>query len=119
MIEKEVLAEKEFIRREFHKFNRTVDIQLVGIEPSDLEIQQAVELAGSSELTIFFCYDAHLYPNNKDLLDAVQDAARKLVVDLLRDPYDAAYIKPGVACLTDFGWRACQIRAAIAKICSA
>jgi beta-N-acetylhexosaminidase len=118
MIEKEVLAEKEFIRREFHKFNRKVDIQVVGIEPSDSQIQQAVELAGSSELTIFFCYDAHLYPSNKDLLDAVQEAARELVVGLLRDPYDAEYIKAGHACLTDFGWRACQIRAAIEKICS-
>ncbi len=40
---------------------------------------------------------------------------KELVVDLLRDPYDAAYIKAGVACLTDFGWRACQIKAAIEK----
>ena len=45
-------------------------------------------------------------------------AAQKLVVDLLRDPYDAAAMKAGVACLTDFGWRACQIKAAIEKICS-
>ena len=42
----------------------------------------------------------------------------ELVVDLLRDPYDADYIKAGVACLTDFGWRACQLKAAIEKICS-
>jgi beta-N-acetylhexosaminidase len=118
MIEKEVLAEEEFIRREFMKFDRLVDIQLVGIEPTDGEIQQAVELAGNSDLTVFFCYDAHLYPTNEHLLDAVQEAARKLVVDLLRDPYDAAYVKADAACLTDFGWRACQLRAAIAKICS-
>jgi hypothetical protein len=118
MIEKEVLAEEEFIRREFMKFDRLVDIQLVGIEPTEAEIQQAVELAGNSDLTVFFCYDAHLYPTNEHLLDAVQEAARKLVVDLLRDPYDAAYVKADAACLTDFGWRACQLRAAIAKICS-
>jgi hypothetical protein len=41
------------------------------------------------------------------------------VVDLLRDPYDADFIKEGVACLTDFGWRTCQIRAAIERMCSA
>jgi len=40
------------------------------------------------------------------------------VVDLLRDPYDAASIKAGVACLTDFVWRTCQIKAAIERICS-
>jgi beta-N-acetylhexosaminidase len=118
MIEKEVLAEKEFISQEFLKFDRIVDIQLTGIEPSDDEIQLAAELAGGSDLTVFFCYDAHLFPAEKKLLDAVQEAARELVVDLLRDPYDAAYVREDAACLTDFGWRVCQLRAAIALMCS-
>jgi beta-N-acetylhexosaminidase len=118
MIEKEVLAEKDFIRREFNKFGRNPEIHLVSIEPTEEEIQQAVSLAQNSDLTIFFCYDAHLYPSNKKLLDALQDAAGKLVVDLLRDPYDEDYLEEGVAGLTDFGWRTCQIKAAIEKICS-
>ena len=117
MIEKEVLAEKEFIRREFQKFGVSPDIELVGIEPTAPEIQRAVELARNSELTILFCYDAHLYPANKRLLDEVQEAAAELVVDLLRDPYDRAWLRPGTTGLTAFGWRACQLRAAIAKIC--
>ena len=116
MIEKEVLPEKEFVRKEFKKFGLNPEIHLVSIEPADEEIQQAVNLAKNSDLTILFCYDAHLYPSNKKLLDSIQDAAKELVVDLLRDPYDAAFIKAGVACLTDFGWRACQIKAAIEKI---
>ena len=49
---------------------------------------------------------------------SIQAAARELVVDLLRDPYDAALIQDGVACLTDFGWRACQIKASLEKMCS-
>jgi beta-N-acetylhexosaminidase len=118
MIEREVLEEKEFIRREFGKFGLEPRVQIVSIEPGDEEIQEAVNLAGNSGLTIFFCYDAHLYSTNKKLLEALQAAAPNLVVDLLRDPYDAAYIKSGVACLTDFGWRACQLKAAIEKICS-
>ena len=118
MIEKEVLPEKEFVRQEFQKFGINPTIQIISIEPAEAEIQQAVHLAKKSDLTILFCFDAHLYPANKNLLDALQSAARELVVDLLRDPYDAAYIKAGVACLTDFGWRACQIKAAIARICS-
>ena len=118
MIEKEVLDEQEFVRREFQKFGLTPEMQIISIEPAEDEIQQAAHLAKRSELTILFCFDAHLYPANKRLLDALQDAAPALVVDLLRDPDDAAYIKEGVACLTDFGWRACQIKAAIEKICS-
>ena len=118
MIEREVLPEQEFVRNEFKKFGFNPEIQIVSIEPADAEIHQAVTLARNSDVTILFCYDAHLYPANKKLLDSIQAAAQKLVVDLLRDPYDAAFIKAGVACLTDFGWRACQIKAAIEKICS-
>jgi len=118
MIENEVLNEQEFVRNEFKKFGLNPVIQIVSIEPAAEEIQQAVNLAKSSDLTILFCFDAHLYPSNKTLLDALQAAAPELVVDLLRDPYDADYIKAGVACLTDFGWRACQIKAAIEKMCS-
>ena len=118
MIEREVLQEQDFLRNEFKKFGFNPEIQIVSIEPTDAEIQQAVNLSKKSDVTILFCYDAHLYPANKKLLDSIQDAAHKLVVDLLRDPYDAALMKAGVACLTDFGWRACQIKAAIEKICS-
>jgi beta-N-acetylhexosaminidase len=118
MIEKEVLPEKEFLQHEFGKFGLNPAIQIVSIEPTAAEIHQAVELAKNSDLTILFCFDAHLYPSNKTLLDALQAAAPELVVDLLRDPYDATYIKAGVACLTDFGWRACQLKAAIEKMCS-
>ncbi len=118
MIEKEVLPEKEFLRQEFQKFGLHPEVQIVSIEPAEEEIQQAVHLAKNSDLTILFCFDAHLYPANKRLLDALQDAAPELVVDLLRDPYDADYIREEVACLTDFGWRACQLKAAIGKICS-
>ena len=119
MIEKEVLPEQEFVSNEFKKFGLNPAIHIVAIEPAAEEIQQAVNLAKNSDLTILFCFDAHLYPSNKKLLDAIQAAAKELVVDLLRDPYDAAVIKAGVACLTDFGWRACQIKAAIEKMCSA
>jgi hypothetical protein len=118
MIEREVLPEKEFVRQEFQKFGLNPEIQIVSIEPAAAEIQQAVHLAKNSDLTILFCFDAHLYPANKKLLDSIQDSAKELVVDLLRDPYDAEYLKAGVACLTDFGWRASQIKAAIEKICS-
>jgi beta-N-acetylhexosaminidase len=118
MVEKEVLQEQEFVRKEFEKRGLDPEIRIVSIEPAAEEIHRAVRLAQNSDLTIFFCFDAHLYRSNKRLLEALRDSAQELVVDLLRDPYDAAYIQEGVACLTAFGWRACQIRAAIEKICS-
>jgi len=119
MIERAMLPEEDFVRNEFKKFGFNPEIQIVAIDPAEAEIHQAVTLARNSGVTILFCYDAHLYPGDKKLLDAIQAAAPKLVVDLLRDPYDAALMKAGVACLTDFGWRVCQIKAAIEKICAA
>jgi beta-N-acetylhexosaminidase len=119
MIEGEVLPEADFVRREFKKFGLAPEIQIVPLEPAAAEIHRAVHLAQNAALTIFFCYDAHLFPAQKQLLEALQDAAPALVVDLLRDPYDAPLITAGVASLTDFGWRACQLQAAIAKICGA
>ena len=118
MIEREVLPEEEFVRQEFEQYGFHPEILIVAIEPADEEIQRAADLARNSDLTILFCYDAHLYPSNQELLESIQDAAPELVVDLLRDPYDAALLRPGVAGLTDFGWRACQIKAAIEKICA-
>ena len=47
MIEREVLQEQEFLRHEFKKFGFNPDIQIVSIEPTDAEIQQAVNLAKS------------------------------------------------------------------------
>jgi beta-N-acetylhexosaminidase len=118
MIEREVLPAKEFLLMEFKQYGFHPDVQIVSIEPEEDEIQSAARLAQNSDLTVFFCYDAHLYPSNKKLLTALQEAAPQLVVDLLRDPYDADFIKEGVACLTAFGWRACQLKAAVEKICS-
>jgi beta-N-acetylhexosaminidase len=118
MIENEVLPEQEFLLTEFKKYGLNPAVQIVAIEPAEAEIQQAVNLSRTSDLTILFCFDAHLYPSNQKLLKAIQAAAHELVVDLLRDPYDADYLQAGAACVTDFGWRACQLKAAIEKICS-
>ena len=54
----------------------------------------------------------------KNFIDSIQDAAHKLVVDLFAIPMTRPFSRRAAAGLTDFGWRACQIKAAIEKICS-
>jgi hypothetical protein len=63
---------------------------------------------------VLFLYDAHLYKSNRALLDALQAAAPALAVILMRDPYDAALLGPGVLGLTAYGWRRCQLEAVLA-----
>jgi hypothetical protein len=65
---------------------------------------------------VLFLYDAMLYPSNRALLDAVQKSARRLAVVVMRNPYDAALLAPGVVGITAYGWRRCQLEAVVARL---
>ncbi|MBI4560947.1 MAG: hypothetical protein HY724_02800, partial [Candidatus Rokubacteria bacterium] len=46
----------------------------------------------------------------------LQDSAQALAVVLLRDPYDAGFLKAGVLGLTAFGFRSCQLDAVVSRL---
>ncbi len=116
MIEDEVLPEVNFIQKNFKRWKIQPKIQIVSIEPSEKEIKQVSQELSDAEIIVYFCYDAHLYPSNKKLLDCVQKSDKEVIVVLLRDPYDKEFIQKKSWCLTDYGWRACQIKATIDAI---
>jgi len=89
---------------------------VVGVEPTAEEIERARSAAAAADATVLFLYDAHLYKSNRALLDAVQAGARKLGVVLMRDPWDAEFLAPGVAALTAYGWRRSQLDAVMARL---
>jgi hypothetical protein len=115
-IEAEVADERAYLTRAFAQIGIAPQVVLVAIEPTTAEIADAAEHAAAADATVLFLYDAHLYPSNRALLDAVTARARALAVVLLRDPYDAALLAPGVLGLTAYGWRKCQIDAVIARL---
>jgi beta-N-acetylhexosaminidase len=115
-IEPAVRNEIAFLRDTFAPVGIAPETTLVGIEPSAEEIERAAVAAAGSDATVLFLYDAHLYASNRALLEAVQKRARALAVVLLRDPYDATLLGPGVLGITAFGWRACQIEAVVARL---
>jgi beta-N-acetylhexosaminidase len=117
MIEKATCREQAFVASEFRKHGVSVKPLIVPIEPGETDLRKAEVLARQSDVTVLFCFDAHLYPSNKQLLDRLQSSGKELAVVLLRDFYDAEFVRGDTACVTDFGWRACQIRACIRKIC--
>jgi beta-N-acetylhexosaminidase len=94
----------------------TPSIVLVGIEPTREEIAKAAEAAGGADATVLFVYDAHLYPTNRELLDVLQERARNLAAVLLRDPYDAALLRPETLGITAYGFRRCQLEAVLARL---
>ncbi len=91
-------------------------VHVVGVEPGEEEICRAAAAASQASATILFLYDAHLYPSNRALLEALQRAAPALGVVLMRDPYDAGSLAPGVCGITAYGWRRCQLDACLARL---
>jgi beta-N-acetylhexosaminidase len=115
-IEPEVADERGWVTGAFGPAGITPEVAVVGIEPKPDEIADAAARAASADATVLFLYDAHLYASNRALLDALQAGARRLAVVLLRDPYDAALLQPGVRGLTAYGWRRCQLDAVVARL---
>jgi beta-N-acetylhexosaminidase len=115
-IEPAIRDEQGFLRDAFAPVGIAPETTVVGMEPSADEIERAAAASAGADATVLFLFDAHLYASNRALLDAVQKRARALAVVLLRDPYDAALLAPGVLGITAFGFRACQLEAVIARL---
>jgi beta-N-acetylhexosaminidase len=115
-IEPEVMDARAFVSHHFAGTRAAPETVLVGIEPTSAELEAAAAHAASADTTLLLLYDAHLYPTNRALLDVVQAKARALAVVLLRDPWDAALLAPGVTGVTAWGWRVCQLEACLARL---
>jgi beta-N-acetylhexosaminidase len=115
-IEPEIAAEKAYIAGAFGTAGITPETRLVGIEPTDTEIADAGALAEASDALVLFLFDAHLYASNAKLLKELQSRSRALAVVLMRDPYDADMLAPGVLGVTAYGFRKYQLDAVIARL---
>ena len=115
-IESAVCGERAYLAGAFAPAGIAPDTVVVGVEPTGAEIAAAAERAAAADATVLFLFDAHLYPSNRALLDAVQTRARALAVVLLRDPYDAALLRPNTLGITAYGFRKCQMDAVIARL---
>jgi beta-N-acetylhexosaminidase len=115
-VEKELLDETTFAESRLKALGIEPAVHLVDLDPSAEQIAAAAAAAGAADQTLLFIFDAHIFASNKALLDAVQNSAKRLAVILLRDVYDAEFVKDGVLCVTDYGVRVCEIDAAIRKV---
>ena len=111
-IEDVVLDEARFVAQAHAPYGIEPAVEVIGVEPGEAEIARVAEAARRADATVLFLYDAHLYPSNRALLDALQTAVPALGVILMRDPWDAEYLAPGVIGVTAYGWRRCQLEAA-------
>ncbi len=111
MIEPAFDDEEKFIRDRWK--GPLLDMALYGLDVTEEEMLGAASVAGKGDVTIFFCYDAHLHPSQKLLMDALRQASRRFVLVSMRDPYDRDFLEDGDTGLALFGWRGCQVHAAL------
>jgi len=118
-IEPELLEPQEFLKRTFSRYGVSLTaVEKVAINPDAAERNGMKKLVESQDLVLFFCSDAHLFPGTRELLKTLQEAASPLAVVLMREPHDLEWIGPKTACVTAFGFRRCQIEAAVEKLFS-
>jgi len=118
-IEPELLDARNFLKRIFSQFGIPLrSIEIASIDPPPPERVRLKELAREPDLVFFFSSDAHLFPGTRELLKVLQEAPARLVVILLKEPHDLEWIRSRTACVTGYGFRACQIEAAVEKIFS-
>ncbi|MBK8871209.1 MAG: hypothetical protein IPN19_09210 [Elusimicrobia bacterium] len=116
MVEPDLLHEREFL--ENHVSCPGKRIHLLPLNPGAEDIQRAANRAATADTTVFFCYDAHLQPGNRRLLERLQKTTRRLVLVLLRDPYDRSWVKRSTTVVTAFGYRQAQLEACLETIFS-
>jgi beta-N-acetylhexosaminidase len=116
LVEPELLAPETYLASRLQALGGPSDIRLYAFDPSAAEMDAAAEAAGRADQTLFFLYDAHLHPSEVQLLERLRSAAKQLVVVLLRDVYDTAFITAETLCLTNYGFRLCDLDAIFAHL---
>lgn len=114
MVEPGLLHEKDFLKKTLG--SRAVYIQLLPLNPQKKDIRKAVKNAKKVGRTVFFCYDAHLHPGNRHLLEQLQRVAPEMVLVLMRDPYDRVWADKATTLVSAHGYRQCQIEACLQRI---
>jgi hypothetical protein len=117
-VEAAMLDETRYVREAMAPYGIAPDVAVVGIEPTDAEIDHARAQATAADACVLFLYDAHLYASDRALLETLERAAPALAVVLMRDPYDARLVLPIAGTVTAYGWRRCQLDAALARLLS-
>jgi beta-N-acetylhexosaminidase len=116
LIEQDLLDEKSFFDRQYQSLGLKWQTHILSMEPSEEQIASAARAATTAAQTVLWLTDAHLFPSNKNLLEAVSKAARRLAVILLRDPYDVEYVPPNILCMTNYGYRSCDLAAILKRL---
>jgi len=112
-VETAMLDDEFFIEKLFQKDGFKAQIKCIALDPSEQEQAGALALAQNAGQTLFFCFDPHLYPASRKLLENLERRIPWLAVVFLRDSFGADLLMRKTPYLYTFGFRTVQIRAAV------
>lgn len=127
LIERALQNETEFLRGHLITFGVEADVRLYDIAPGAASpIATGSRPEGSSSdlnteglqdaQTIAFIFDAHLDAASRMVLERTQAPGAPLTVVLMRDVYDQQFVQAGAACVTNYGFRVCDIEAVLRRL---
>ncbi len=87
------------------------DLRRSSLDPNENEIQTLTGGLGARKV-LYLCFDPHLYPGSKQLLNRIESAGEAAVI-FLRDPYGPDCLSCETPYVRAFGFRKVQFAAAL------
>ena len=75
-----------------------------------------LDWAAGLETVVVMCFDAHRFAGQRKLLEEVQRRCPKVAVVLIANPWDRAFVTAQTTVVNTFGFRVCQLAAAISVL---
>jgi beta-N-acetylhexosaminidase len=94
----------------------TTEIYHSQVNPSDADIQAAVEMAKTQDVLLVGTYNATANPQQVKLVKALQELHKPMVVIAFRNPYDIEAFPDVPAYLTAYGFRSVSLQAAVETV---
>lgn len=94
----------------------TVEVLEIPIQPDAEMLGLTLDWAAGLEIVAFMCFNAQRFPGQRKLLEELQRRCPRVVAILIANPADKAFVKEKTALVNTFGFRVCQLSAAISVL---
>lgn len=94
----------------------TVEVLEIPIQPEGEMLSLTLDWAAGLEVVAFLCFDAHRFSGQRKLLEELQRRCPRVVAVLIANPWDRAFVKEKAAVVNTFGFRVCQLSAAVSVL---
>lgn len=94
----------------------TVEVLEIPIQPEGEMLNLTLDWAAGLEIVAFLCFDAHRFAGQRKLLEELQRRCPRVVAVLIANPADKSFVKEKTSLVNTFGFRVCQLSAAISVL---